>query len=165
MDPDSFSFFDELRRQHFPAVLNHVPAHLSLFHRLPGEEVAAVGEMIVEICGSTGAIAIRVTGLRHLGRGAAFTLHSPILDDLRSGLAQRFRDWLTPQDRQPFDAHVTIQNKVDPAASKDLVRQLRANFGPFDIVGIGIIVVALLERTLGSCRKARFQGTGVLALN
>ena len=37
LDPVTFSRLDALRRAHFPAHSNLIPAHLSLFHKLEGE--------------------------------------------------------------------------------------------------------------------------------
>ena len=42
LDPAAFAFFDESRRRWFPADRNLVPAHLTLFHRLPGSELATL---------------------------------------------------------------------------------------------------------------------------
>ncbi|WP_204248378.1 hypothetical protein [Hymenobacter sp. PAMC 26628] len=36
LDTDSQAYFDELRRQHFPAKINYLAAHVTLFHHLPG---------------------------------------------------------------------------------------------------------------------------------
>ena len=38
LDDLSFARFDALRREHFPPTLNRIPAHVTLFHHLPGEE-------------------------------------------------------------------------------------------------------------------------------
>jgi hypothetical protein len=37
LDRASFERFEALRRAHFPPALNRVPAHVTLFHHLPGE--------------------------------------------------------------------------------------------------------------------------------
>ena len=44
LDEGGFDWFDDLRRAHFPAHRNVVPAHLTLFHALPGEQEARVAE-------------------------------------------------------------------------------------------------------------------------
>ena len=36
-DAASFTHLDAMRRRHFPAERNFIPAHLTLFHHLPGE--------------------------------------------------------------------------------------------------------------------------------
>lgn len=35
LDADAAAFFDALRRAHFPTERSFLPAHLTLFHRLP----------------------------------------------------------------------------------------------------------------------------------
>lgn len=139
LDPATFERFDALRRAHFPVALNHLPAHLTLFHHLPGE---ALGE-VVDAC--TAAVreapfALRVAGLRSLGRGVAFTLESPALAQVRAAIARRFAGRLTRQDEQGFRPHVTIQNKADPQAARALLEQLSAGFEPFEAAATGLLV-------------------------
>ena len=82
----------------------------------------------------------RVTGLRLLGRGVAFTVEAEGLVQLRQVLADAWAEWLTPQDAQAFRPHVTIQNKVAPEVARVLFQQLEAEFVPFAAVieGLGL---------------------------
>lgn len=108
-----FAILDGLRRRHFPAALNKVPAHISLFHHLPGAALGRVREFVVGACRRvTGPLDLAPRGLRNLGRGVAIRYGADGLLALRAALADQFAPWLTPQDRQTFDPHVTIQNKV-----------------------------------------------------
>jgi hypothetical protein len=43
MDRESFSRFEGLRQAHFPPHRNFIPAHLTLFHHLPGDDPGAIG--------------------------------------------------------------------------------------------------------------------------
>ena len=131
LDPDAQAFFDDLRARHFPPERNHLAAHLTLFHHLPGADIARIEEDLRAVGGREAALSLAVTGLRPLGRGVAFVLESEPLTALRADLAARWRGWLTPQDRQPFRPHVTVQNKVDPAEARALLAALRAGFAPF----------------------------------
>ncbi len=140
MDPESFSFFDGLRRRHFPAELNLVPAHISLFHHLPGEELESVSAVVQRACGSREPIPIRIVGLRNLGRGVAFTTDSPELAALHGQLSREFSTWLTPQDRQRFKPHITIQNKVSAAEAKDLFESLQTQFSARTVTGVGVAI-------------------------
>ncbi len=45
-DEATFTRFDGERRRHFPEALNHIPAHATLFHHLPGDRERAVLETI-----------------------------------------------------------------------------------------------------------------------
>ncbi len=130
-DAASFERFDGLRRTHFPAALNKIPAHLTLFHHLPGDRLDKVASAVGEAASATAPFDIQVMGLRKLGRGVALALHGPELMAIQSGLAARFADVLTPQDRQGFRPHVTIQNKVQPEIALALHDALVADFNPW----------------------------------
>jgi 2'-5' RNA ligase len=130
LDARTFEHFNRLREEHFPAHLNHLSAHLTLFHHLPGEERDAV-EADLRAVAPSAPVAVQVTGLRSLGKGVAFELVSPALNTLRAELARRWARWLTPQDRQGFRPHVTVQNKVPPDEARALKAFLTAGFSPF----------------------------------
>ena len=83
-------------------------------------------------------LTLDVTGVRSLGRGTALVLSSPELLAVRASLAGRWEAWLTPQDRQRFSPHVTVQNKVEPARAKELVAALQAGFAPWSMTGTGV---------------------------
>ena len=64
---------------------------------------------------------------------------------LRRELAATFADQLTPQDRQGFGPHVTIQNKVDPANARALRDTLSEAFIPLEGVGEGLLLWRYLD--------------------
>ena len=129
--------FDELRRRHFPPERNHLDAHVTLFHQLPGGQQAAVAATLAVVA-RRAPIPVQVTGVRSLGRGVAFRLASDELSDLRSELAREWAPWLSPQDRAKSELHVTVQNKVPPAAARALHRQLAAGFVPHLVHAVGL---------------------------
>ncbi len=131
LDDATRARFDDLRERHFPAGRNHLAAHLTLFHALPGD---AVVELTADLTAATDRppMTARVTGLRLLGRGVAFTLDCPELTSLRRDVAERWRSRLTRQDAGKSDLHVTVQNKVDPAVARALYDDLVAGFEPWD---------------------------------
>jgi 2'-5' RNA ligase len=137
-DAESFAFFQAARQRHFPPERNLIPAHLTLFHALPGEGTETVSRDLAEICRSKPSFELRVVGLRSLGRGVAYTLESAALARLRGALAARWADWLTPQDRQKHQPHVTVQNKVTPEAARALLSELQAGFTPFTAMAAGL---------------------------
>ena len=129
--------FDRLRAAHFPPERNHLAAHVTLFHALPGEHLAEVDADLADAA-SRLAFDVEVTGVRSLGRGVAYTLASPDLARLRAGLAEAWGPWLTPQDRQRHAPHVTVQNKVDPATARALQTELAAAFVPESVPARGL---------------------------
>jgi 2'-5' RNA ligase len=94
--------------------------------------------MVRETCLHQPRFAVSITGLRSLGRGVAFTMHSGPLCDLRAKLADHFAAWLTPQDKQRFEPHVTVQNKVSPSEAATLLSVLRSQFEPFEVLATGV---------------------------
>ena len=137
LEPGAQERFDRLRAAHFPAERNHLAAHVTLFHALPGEQVDAVSADLADAARRP-AFDVAVTGLRLLGRGVAYTLDAPELTALRGGLAAAWDPWLTPQDRQRHAPHVTVQNKVDPAVARALRDRLAAEFVPHRVGARGL---------------------------
>ena len=129
--------FERLRRLHFPPGRNLIPAHVTLFHHLPGPEIEAVRDAVEARC-TMPPFLVSVSGLRFLGRGVAYALESPELTALRAGLAREWDGWLTPQDRQGYRPHVTIQNKASPDTARALHANLQAAFAPFTIRAEGL---------------------------
>ncbi|MBP2296202.1 2'-5' RNA ligase family protein [Azospirillum rugosum] len=145
MDEASFRRLDDLRRAHFPPARNLIPAHLTLFHHLPGDALDSVAATLAGTTARQPAFSLRATGPRFLGRGVAIAFEAPDLADLRKRLAAGWSAWLTPQDRQGFRPHVTIQNKVPSDEARALHERLGAGFQPFDVRAEGL----LLWRYLG----------------
>src|SRR3954447_20532670 len=42
LDPETQAWLESMRRAHFPPARNLVPAHVTLFHALPGEHAAEI---------------------------------------------------------------------------------------------------------------------------
>jgi 2'-5' RNA ligase len=144
MDEDASGWFDDLRRRWFPPARNLVPAHLTLFHKLPGAEEARVGEILKAAAAQAAPFEMEASGVASLGRGVAYRLRSPELEALRARLARALDAWLTPQDRAGFRPHVTVQNKVDPAEARALLEALQHDHRPFPVRAEGLLVWAYL---------------------
>ncbi|MQA32252.1 2'-5' RNA ligase family protein [Modestobacter roseus] len=129
--------FDRLRAAHFPAERNHLQAHVTLFHALPGEHLGEVRDELRTAAGRA-PFDVAVTGVRFLGRGVAIDLDAAELTGLRRALAARFGPWLTRQDRQWAHPHVTVQNKVPPDVARALHAQLAAAFTPETVRARGL---------------------------
>jgi 2'-5' RNA ligase len=138
LDERSFTFFDEQRRRYFPPARNFIPAHLTLFHHLPGAQLGMIEDTIETTATSRNSFELDVTGLRSLGRGVAYTLQSKELAELRRGFASAWAHWLTSQDRQKHQPHVTVQNNVEPVTARTLLTTLTEAFVPFHARGIGL---------------------------
>ena len=135
MDAESQARFDRLREAHYPAALNRIAAHVTLFHKLPQE--AWVRAAVEGACEREG-FAVRVTGVMSLGRGVAYRMESAELREVHAGLARAFREVLTAQDGQGFRPHVVVQNKVSAGEAKELRERLAGEFEAFPVQAVGL---------------------------
>lgn len=123
---------EALRRHWYPPGRNQVPAHVSLFHQLPGRELDAVKRRLKSVAAECPPPRVTVAGVKSLGQGVALRLASPELAAVRAELAEGWDTLLIPQDRAGFDPHVTIQNKAGAAEARDCLRAMTASFVPFE---------------------------------
>ncbi len=158
LDGKSFAYFNGLRQAHFPPAINYLDAHLTLFHHLPA--VPEVTALLGEMAARQPVIPLEVPGLMKLGRGVAFRINSPELMQLRAYLKGQWAAWLTPQDAQGFRPHVTVQNKVDPAAANALYDSLSAGFQPFTAQGTGLSLWAYRGGPWEKGEEFGFAGVG-----
>ncbi|MDB5642892.1 MAG: hypothetical protein JWN07_2209 [Hyphomicrobiales bacterium] len=138
LDADAAARFEAMRRAYFPAARNKTPAHLTLFHALPGAQMAELEDELAERCWQAEPFAAVASSLRFLGAGVAVNIDAPPLVALHSGIAQSWHHVLTPQDRQRFNPHVTVQNKVTPTHARQTFDALQAVFQPFDFMIEGL---------------------------
>lgn len=138
LHPDDQARFDRLRALHFPPDRNLVPAHVTLFHHLPGAELDEIQALLAAEAASVPPFPVEASGLRFLGRGVAYELRAGELLALRARLARAWQAWLTPQDAQGFRPHVTIQNKAQPEAARALRDAMQAGFAPFAVRAVGL---------------------------
>ena len=129
--------FNELRKKHFPPERNYLDAHLTLFHHLPGEAADSIAYLLMQTALAQEPFTLQASGMMSLGRGVAYRLESDVLATLHRQLQQQFAPWLTPQDAQRIRPHITIQNKVQPAAARALLQQLAHDFRPFSVAALG----------------------------
>jgi hypothetical protein len=150
-------WLQELRRAHFPAERNRVPAHLTLFHQLPP---SAESELHRRMAAYAPAPAPRATiaGLMDLGGGTALRVESEQLEDLRDDLALGLHGLLTPQDSARWTPHVTIQNKVEPKEARRLQQQLRGRFDGRPIAFKGLATWRYLGGPWEPVRSFTFRG-------
>jgi 2'-5' RNA ligase len=144
LDPSSFEIFNTLRKEHFPPERNFLAAHLTLFHKLPGEQEVLIKQTLREIS-SRPALPLAFSNLRFLGKGVAVNVESSELIELRKKLATTWQHWLEAQDKQSFKPHVTVQNKVTPDEATALLEHLQKTWTPLTGKGTGL----LLWRYLG----------------
>ncbi|KQS01436.1 hypothetical protein ASG11_17345 [Sphingomonas sp. Leaf357] len=132
------TYFDGLRRAHFPPERNQLAAHLTMFHHLPPSLEVELKQRLAGETRGVPAPAARVAGLMSLGRGVAFRIESLELEDIRDRLRDAFASMLTPQDSAGWRPHVTVQNKVEPYQAKALQAALEVEFHPRPVAIAGL---------------------------
>ena len=137
--PPDFAWLNDLRRRHYPAERNQLPAHLTMFHAIPPSAEAELRQLL-RVTAEGSPPRAWIAGVMNLGGGVALRVASDELDRIREELAQRLRGLLTAQDSAGWSAHVTIQNKVPPREAKALIQALGDQFDgrPVRISGLGL---------------------------
>jgi hypothetical protein len=137
--PSDLACLDSLRRHHYPADRNLLPAHLTMFHALPPSAEEEARHRLGQASEAPPPRAM-VAGLMDLGGGVAFRIVSDDLDRIRDELAEDFHGMLGAQDSGGWRPHVTIQNKVAPKQARALLQALEQGFRPrpLAIRGLGL---------------------------
>jgi hypothetical protein len=130
------SYFNQLRRQHFPASRNYLNAHLTLFHALPDQSL--IWDDLTQFVKDKQSFDVTAQTIVSLGNGTAIKIVSPELPLLYQKLQKNWFDILTNQDRQKRNFHITIQNKVEPQSAKKLQTDMAQDFEPFRFTIHGI---------------------------
>lgn len=123
LDDTSFETFDALRKAHFPPHLNLLSAHLTLFHSLSDKQANRISAVRLPA-----SFCVTFKNVRFLGRGVAISVESPEMMSLRATLRSAAGGSFTRQDNQPFQPHITIQNKVEPAVARALFARMNESF-------------------------------------
>lgn len=152
-----FAWLDGLRRKHYPAERNQVPAHLTLFHSLPPGEEAEVRRVLSRASADARPRAT-ICGLMDLGGGVAVRIRSEDLDDIRAAMVEHFHGLLTPQDSGGWVPHVTIQNKTERGAVRELLRILESEIESRPLTIRGLLLFRYLGGPWERLAAYRFRG-------
>lgn len=158
LDQVTFIHFDRLRKQHFPPQRNFLPAHVTVFHALPGDREESLRHLLQDTVGRTLPLALSFPRVRFLGRGVAVDIECRELINMREELAAAWADSLRPQDRQKYRPHVTIQNKVAAGQARDLYHLLSAEWRGRAGVGEGLLLWRYLGGPWEMAGEYRFTG-------
>ncbi len=135
MDEVSQAFFDVQRAAYFPAYINYLNAHITLFHKLPSDEVFILEPL--SLLSRRSDFLMTVSSVKHIGNGVVYTIESDELHELHKKLQVSFKPWLTGKDAQKLWPHITVQNKVTNYKSEQLYKKLSEGFQPFSIMALG----------------------------
>lgn len=154
---EEFAWLDGLRRTHYPADRNRVPAHLTMFHALPPSVEAELRGRLARLVQGRPPQAW-LEGLMNLGGGVAYRVVSPDLDEMREELARAFHGMLTAQDSAGWRPHVTVQNKVAPRVARALQETLERDFRPRPLSITGLALHRYLGGPWEPLATYRFRG-------
>ncbi|EGD57377.1 hypothetical protein Y88_3686 [Novosphingobium nitrogenifigens DSM 19370] len=149
---------DALRRAHYPVEHNRSPAHLTLFHAVPGMVAAELADLLAMLTGSMPPPRARFGGVVDLGSGTGVGVASPELADLRETIAERFHGLLSGGDAVPPRFHVTVQNKVERPRARALQRDLPVLWQPCDAQIPGIAIHRVVDGQWQPAGSWRFRG-------
>jgi 2'-5' RNA ligase len=128
LDEESSRRLNLLRAKYFPPHRNFLDAHATLFHKLTAGALAVLESATAEA--APRAFEVALPGPFPLGRGVAIGIESERLVALRAHLMRRLFAELSPQDRQGYRPHVTIQNKVSAAEAAECLEEVRRLWTP-----------------------------------
>ena len=154
--PSDFGWIDRLRRAHYPAERNRVPAHLTLFRGLPPSAEAEVRTRLAAAARQSVPTAT-IAGMMDLGGGVALRIVSPQLDRIRDELCGELHGLLSAQDSGGWRPHVTIQNKVPPKVARALVEQLERSLEPRPLAISGLSLYRYLGGPWGPLGTWHFR--------
>lgn len=138
MDGGAFAELDALRRRFNLPERNFVPAHVTLFYRLPDERRREIKAFLTQVVAGRRPMEVAVAGVKTTERGVAVFLQSPQLAALRQLLASEWRPWLVGQDLSRFQPHVTIQSNVAESTAQQTRRSVEAALTLKELRGIGL---------------------------
>ena len=137
--PSDHGWLEGLRRAHYPAELNRVPVHLTMFQGLPPSAVDEVRQQLA-LHAAGPPPKVMIAGLMNLSGGVAFRVVSEELEAIREDIADHFHGLLCAPDAAGWRPHITIQNKVSPRAAKELLDRLERDFHPRPLGIAGLTV-------------------------
>jgi hypothetical protein len=124
LDERSQAFYEDLRRRYFPPERNVISAHVTLFHQLPDADWTR--ETLRRVAKSKTSFHLTNPTPRSIGRGVAIFFQSEQAVELHATLSTHFRVVLIPQDRQRFQPHIVVQNKVNSETAQQTLPQVQA---------------------------------------
>ncbi len=135
IDDASQDFFNEKRKQYYPAYANFVDAHITLFHKLPSDK-NIIYQTLQQLC-NTHAFNMQVVDIKNIDNFVAYDIVSPALQNIHATMQATFTNMLNEKDRETLWPHITIHNKATVYKAFKTHKKLLEDFKPFSITIIG----------------------------
>ena len=128
-DSKHHTALNNLRKCYFPQSLNKVPAHVCLFHALPGSQLPRIRGDIGDVVRKSTPSFIRTLPPRSFANehGVALPVDAPIALKIFEVLKSKWRLFLSKQDHS-FRAHYTVANQLDEAACLRVLEEVQKTF-------------------------------------
>ncbi len=123
-DKEHHKQMTSLRERYFPPKLNKLDAHIALFRALPGSQLPRITEDIIDLVATQTPFSINAKEPFRMKHGVGIHVidSSSQARGLHEKLKARWKSFLSPQDGS-FQAHYTVQNKVEDEAIVDQTLQ------------------------------------------
>ena len=112
-----------------------MPAHITLFHKLPADNPAIENGLAAFEKHPT--FELLITEIKLYKTSVAYSIQSDALQQLHAQMQQVFSPYLIRNDRKILTPHVTIQNKVTAYKAFKTHALLLADFKPFAVQALG----------------------------
>ena len=135
IDESAQKFFDAERKKYFPAYCNYVDAHITLFHKLPSNNIEI--ENIIEKFAKTKSFKIDITNIVLQENGVVYEIKCKELLQLHKAMQEDLARFLIRNDRKKLWPHITIQSKATNYKAFKTHAELLKKFKPLNANAIG----------------------------
>jgi hypothetical protein len=149
---------EALRRAHYPAERNRVPAHCTLFHAVPGMVADELVHELAALAARHAPPRARMERVIDLDGGTALAVDSPDLTALRDRISDRFHGMLTGGDAVRARFHVTVQNKVLPREARALQVELAGQWRSLETPIAALAAHRVIDGLWHSVTTVAFRG-------
>ena len=135
IDESSQTFFNELRKKYFPAHCNYVDAHITLFHKLPSQNIKI--DNILEHFSKRKCFELKIADIVLQDKGVAYEIECEELLQLHKAMQDDLSKYLIRNDKKKLWPHITIQSKVTAFKAFKTHAGLLSTFKPLTATAIG----------------------------
>ncbi len=131
LDPLSFERLDAWRSRYFPPERNHLKAHLTVYHQLPGQRIDSIRETLATLAAAQSHAPLPFTELMHKQGFVGVKVDASALLPFKQELDAALSAELRAQDKQAYRPHVTLTNLGSPKEATKCLADLESVFQPW----------------------------------
>ncbi|KAI4231101.1 MAG: hypothetical protein L6R40_007840 [Gallowayella cf. fulva] len=126
-DPAHHKVVTALRNTYFPTKRNKLTAHIALFRALPGSQLQSIRQVVQNLVRQTRSFPISTGEPFLMARGVGISADVQPANHIFQTLKEKWHRFLSKQDHT-FDAHYTIQNKVEKSVAEKTLEEVQSSF-------------------------------------